>query len=212
MLEKKKKEIEWYDNPNTIVTILLGLTICIIILSQAFAIKNNLPGIEIFRSILNHNSTYIALLVYFVFVETKFGKIYFNFLNIVLIVFYALVTIASLLTVFQSFGLSSLISLLLYLIIFVYMVGTFLRDTRFWKDLDLGKIPFDEVTNDSYFYAIVFLSVIYLAVNLISASTFDGVVLSTLGTICIMLFGRYIYLYKAYLENKQKTKKEVKAE
>ncbi len=207
MLEKNKKEIEWYDNPDFIVSILLGLNIAVIILSQAFAIKNNLSSLEIFRSILNHNSTYIMLLVYFVFLKTKVGKKYFNFLNIILIIFYALVTIASLLTVFQSFGLSSLVYLILYLIIFIYLIDTFMRDTRLWKDLELGKLPFDEVTNDWYFYAIMLLSVVYLAVDLISASSFDGVVLSTLGTICIMLFARYIYLYKAYQESK--TKKEV---
>ena len=208
MVEKKKKDLEWYDNPNMIVTLLLGLNIAVIILSQAFAIKSNLSGMEMFRTILNHNSIYIMLLVYFAFLMTKFGKKYFNFLNIILIIFYALVMIASLLTVFQSFGLSSLVSLLLYLIIFIYLVGTFIRDTRLWKELDLGKIPFDEVTNDWYFYAIILLSVVYLAVNLISADTFDGIVLSTLGTICIMLFARYIYLYKAYLESKTpKTKK-----
>ena len=206
MVEKKKKDLEWYDNPNMIVTLLLGLNIAVIILSQAFAIKSNLSGMEMFRTILNHNSIYIMLLVYFAFLMTKFGKKYFNFLNIILIIFYALVMIASLLTVFQSFGLSSLVSLLLYLIIFIYLVGTFIRDTRLWQELDLGKIPFDEVTNDWYFYAIILLSVVYLAVNLISADTFDGIVLSTLGTICIMLFARYIYLYKAYLESK-KTKK-----
>ena len=203
MVEKRKKDLEWYDNPNMIVTLLLGLNIAVIILSQAFAIKSNLSGMEMFRTILNHNSIYIMLLVYFAFLMTKFGKKYFNFLNIILIIFYALVMIASLLTVFQSFGLSSLVSLLLYLIIFIYLVGTFIRDTRLWQELDLGKIPFDEVTNDWYFYAIILLSVVYLAVNLISADTFDGIVLSTLGTICIMLFARYIYLYKAYLESKK---------
>ena len=44
MLEKNKKEIEWYDNPDFIVSILLGLNIAVIILSQAFAIKNNLSS------------------------------------------------------------------------------------------------------------------------------------------------------------------------
>ena len=151
MVEKKKKDLEWYDNPNMIVALLLGLNIAVIILSQAFAIKNNLSGMEMFRTILNHNSTYIMLLVYFAFLMTKFGKKYFNFLNIILIIFYALVSIASLLTVFQSFGLSSLVYLLLYLIIFIYLVGTFLRDTRFWKELDLEKIPFDEVTTTGIF-------------------------------------------------------------
>ncbi len=208
MVEKKKKDLEWYDNPNIIVSLLLGLTIAVIILSQAFAIKNNLSGIEIFRTILNHNSTYLVLLVYCAFLMTKIGKKYFNFLNIILIIFYALGTIASLLTVFQSFGLSSLVYLLLYLIIFIYLLGTFLRDTRLWNELNLKKIPFDEVTNDWYFYAIVLLSIVYLAVNLISADTFDGIVLSTLCTMCTIVFARYVYLYKEYLENKEKSKNE----
>ncbi len=210
MVEKQKQEVEWYDNPGLIITILLGLTLCIIILSQAFAIKNNFSNGEILRNIFTHNSIYIVLLVYSIFLKTTTGKKYFNFLNVFVIIFYSLLTIASLLTVFQSFGVSSLIYLILNIIILLYLVGTFLRETNLWNELELGKVPFDEVTNDWYFYAIVILASIYLAVNLYAASTFDGVVLSTLETVCIILFSRYIYLYKVYLEKKKEKQKEVK--
>lgn len=210
MVEKQKQEVEWYDNPGLIINILLGLTLCIIVLSQSFAIKNNLSSSDILKNIFTHNSIYFVLLVYSIFLKTVTGKRYFNFLNVIVIVFFALLTIASILTVFQSFGVSSLVYLILNVIIFIYLVGTFLRETNLWKELDLDKVPFDELTNDWYFYAIVILTSIYLAVNLYESSTFDGVVLSTLETMCIMLFSRYIYLYKVYLEKKHSKQKEVK--
>ena len=54
-----KEEKEWYDNPNLITTMLIGVIILSILLSQSFAIRNHLDTATIFRSILNHNSLYL---------------------------------------------------------------------------------------------------------------------------------------------------------
>ena len=108
-MEKIKTEKEWYDNPNVLTNILIVFIGIIVILSQSFAVKSNLGAEDIFRSLLNYNSTYILVLVYFIMLKTKIGKRYFNFLNILLIIVYFLNTFASLLTVFQSFGITSLI-------------------------------------------------------------------------------------------------------
>lgn len=201
-MEKIKTETEWYDNPNLLTSIILGVALAIIIMSQAFAVNNNLSAIAMLRSLLNHNSTYIAALIYFILLKTKVGRTNFSLVNIIYIILYLLITIASIFTVLQSFGLPAIISLILNILVLTYMIYTFLPETRLWKDLNLEKLPFDEIKNDWYFYSISVISLILLIVNLISTTNFDGIVLTLFDTIYIILFSRYVYLYKKYCENK----------
>lgn len=203
-LEKKQTEIEWYDNPLIVTNIIIGLIAIIIILSQSFAINNNLSTQAILRSVINHNSIYLIVLVYFVALKTNIGKKYFDFLNIFLIILYFLTAITSVLTLFQSFSLESLIGCLLQIVLFVYLFHTLLRRTRVWKDFHLKKSPFNEIKNDSYFYIVMILAIILLAIDLIATTTFDGTVLALLDAIYIILFARYVYLYGCFLDNKEK--------
>lgn len=201
-MEKINTEKEWYNNPNILTNIILAVAAAIIIISQAFAVNNNLTSSVMLRNLLNHNSTYIAALIYFIFLKTKVGRTNFNLINVIYIILYLLITVASVFTLFQSFGLSSITSLLLNIMIISYMAYTFLPETRFWSDLGLDKFPFDEIKNDWYFYIISVISLVLLIVNLISATNFDGVVLTLFDTIYIILFSRYIYLYKDHCEKR----------
>lgn len=203
-LEKKQTEIEWYDNPTIITNIVIGLIALVIILSQSFAINNNLSTEEILKSIINHNSIYLIVLVYFVALKTRTGKRYFDFLNVFLILLYFITTLTSFLTLFQSFSLETLINLALHIILFIYLSHTFFRRTRVWKDFKLKKSPFNEIKNDVYFYSILVLAVVLLAIDLIATTTFDGTVLALLDSIYIILFARYIYLYGCFLDMKEK--------
>ena len=94
-METKTNERIWYDNPNLLTSILIGLIAVILILSQSFAVKNNLAVTDILGSLLNYNSIYILTLVYFVALKIKIGKKYFDFLNILLILVYFLISVAS---------------------------------------------------------------------------------------------------------------------
>jgi len=211
-MEKIQREKEWYDNPNLLTSLLIGLIVIILILSQSFAVKNNLGTEDIFRSLLNYNSIYLLVLVYFILLKTKVGRRYFNFLNVLLILVYFLNSFASLLTVFQSFGISSLITCCLNLVILFYTTYTFIRDTRFYKELYLDKIPFDEVTNEWYFYVIGILSVILLVTDLIVVENFQSVVLSLFNCIYVIMFSRYVFLYNCHLEFVAKKKRIKKKE
>ena len=202
-VEKNEKKVEWYNEPSMVTSILIGLIVVIILLSQSFAIKNELSAMSILSSILSHNSVYLLVCVYFIFLKTKLGKKYFNYLNIFLILIYLLTSFTSLLTVFQSFNLVSIISLCIHLFIVLYLVHTFFRGTRIWKDFKLNKSPFNEFTNEGYFYTIVILAVILLAVNLIMTTSFDGTVLALLDCSFNVLFARYIYLYWNFLDYKK---------
>lgn len=202
--EDRKIESEWYNNPSIITNLALGVIVLIIILSQSFAINNNMSTTDILISILNHNSVYLLVLVYFVTLKSNMGKKYFNFLNLFLILLYFITAVTSLLTVFQSFTLNTLLSLAVHLLIIVYLVHTFFRNTRVWKEFRLAKSPFNEITNEGYFYSIMVFAVILLAVNLISTTSFDGTILTLLECIYTILFSRYIFLYRSFLDRKKK--------
>ncbi len=202
-IDKKQNEVGWFDNPGMVINVIIGLIAVIIILSQSFAVNSNLSTIVILKNIVNHNSIYLITLVYFVALKTYTGKKYFNFLNLFLIVLYLLTSITSLLTVFQSFSLTSFVNLALHFVLLIYLVHLFFRGTRIWKDFKLEKSPFNEVKNDSYFYIVTILDVTLLALNLIFTTSFDGTVLAILDCLYIILFARYIYLYGVFLDGKE---------
>ena len=99
---EKKNKISWIDDARKITSILIVLMIAIIILSQSFAINNNLSTIDILKNIVNHNVVYLLLLIYFVSIKTYFGKKNFNYFNLILIAIYMITSITSLLNLFQS--------------------------------------------------------------------------------------------------------------
>ena len=202
--EKSGVRIAWYDNPDIITNIIIGLIAVIILLSQSFAINNNLSTHEILSSIINHNSVYLIVLVYFVALKTNIGKRYFDFLNIFLVLLYFITGITSFLTIFQSFSLEALVACALHLTLFVYLFHTLFRRTRVWKEFHLNKSPFNEIKNDGYFYAIIVLTVVLLALDLIATTELDGTILSILDACYMVLFARYVFLYGCFLDNKEK--------
>lgn len=202
--EKKLQQEEWYDNPSMVTNLIIGLIFLIILLSQSFAINHNLSVDSILISIMNHNMIYLLVIIYFILLKTQTGKKYFNFLNIFLIVLYAVTAVTSFLTIFQSFTLRALLSFGVNVIFVVYLVYTFLQNTRVWKEFKLEKSLFSDIQNSNYFYSIIVLSVLLLTVNLISTTSLDGTILTTMDFIYTILFARYIYLYHDYLDQKYK--------
>ena len=203
-LEKKQVEVEWYDNPGIITNIIIALIAIIIILSQSFAINNNLSTQAILSSIINHNSVYLIVLVYFVALKTKVGKRYFDFLNVFLVLLYFITAVTSILTLFQSFSLETFVGCLLHLTLFIYLFHILFRRTRVWKEFHLNRSPFNEIKNDTYFYTIIVFTIFLLAIDLIATTTPDGTILSCLDAFFLGMFARYIYLYGCFVDNKEK--------
>lgn len=204
MAKKAKKEIvEWYDNPGFISNLMIILISCIVVCSQSFALGDN-NSIQLFGSIINHNTVYILILIYFLSLKVSAGKKYFNYLNLFVIFVYLVCSITSFLTVIQDFSLATVLSFSVIFVLFIYIVHTFLRDTRLWKDLNMSESPFNELSNDWYFYTLIVISTSLLIVKLISTLMFSGVILSLLDCLYIVVFGRYIYLYRDYLDSKKK--------
>ena len=202
MSKNKREKVEkWYDNGSTVTSTIIGVILAIIICSQSFA--NGEFTLALFSSVINHNSIYLLIVIYFILLKFPVGKKYFNYLNIFLMFIYFIATITSLLTVVQSFSLIPALSFILNLIILLYLIHTLFRDTVIWKDFHLSSSPFNELTNEWFFYAIFVVSIIILAVNLISTVVVSGVVIAILDTVYYILFGRYVYLYREYLDHKK---------
>lgn len=203
MNKKEDININWLDNPNVVTNIIIGLLIAIIYISQSFVVDNNSNTYEVFRNVVNYNSIYIIMLVYFIAIKTKIGKKYFNYLNLFLIVLYLINGITSGLIIFQSFTLMSVISFILNISILTYLVHIFFRKTGIWKEFKLEKSPFNEVSNESYFYILVVLIVISLGVNLVETNSMKIIFLLLLESIYLVMFVRYVYLYGLHLHNKK---------
>lgn len=197
--ENKENKIKWYESGNVITTLIIVTILATIFCSQSFAVVGTFD-ISIFTSVINHNSLYLVVLIYFVLLKTKSGKKYFNYLNVFLIFFYFIAMITSFLTLIQSFSLNTIIDFLKNSVLVVYLTHTFFRDTILWKELKLGASPFNEVKNDNYYYALLVLVVFNLVINLISTVVLSGLFISVLDAMYLLLFGRYIYLYREYLD------------
>lgn len=196
------KKNKWYDNANMITSLIIGTILLIIIFTQSFALRRN-GSIELFTSIINHNSVYLFILIYFILLKFYVGKRYFNYLSVFVIFIYFIITTTSFLTVIQAFSLITSLDFLLNTLLLIYMVHTLMRDTRIWREFYLSKSLFNELPNEFMFYSIIVVSIILLAVNLISTIVISGVFISVLDTVYIVLMARYIYLYRIFLDKKK---------
>ena len=201
----KNNEKDFFDSPSMVTFILIGLLVVLIILSQSFAIQSHMEAGDIFRSIINHNSIYLVSLIYFILIRVKFGKKYFDYLNLIMFTFYLLTTFASLFTIFQSFGFSSILTLAFNVLITLYFGYSFFTSTVIGKDLKLSDSPLAEINNGQYYYLLIGIIAISLIVSLISVNSFEDVVVYLLEAIYKFMFVRYIYLYKEYIERKEES-------
>jgi len=201
-LEENKKELSWYNNPSLLTSLILLDLFLILIFSQSLGIGSQLTAQELFRNIINLNTSYVLVFIYFLLLNFRVGKRYFNTLNLILILLYFIITITSFLSIFHVFNIFSCLMFGLNFVLFIQMFHVLLRDTRIWDDFGLSKSPFNEIHSDSYFYIISILSILYLAINLVFTSEFDSVVIILFVSIFYMFFSRFLMLYSNYLDSK----------
>lgn len=201
-MKDKKQDIKWYNSANTITTLIIIVIGLIIVCSQSFTL-GKYSSFELLTSVINHNSVYLFILIYFVLLKFYIGKRYFNYLSVLIIFIYFITTITSFLTFIQAFSLNTTLDFLLNFFIFIYLIHTLLKDTRIWREFYLSKSPFNDLSNDFMFYCIITISIFLLAVNLINTAVISGVIISILDTVYVLLLARYIYLYRRYLEKKK---------
>lgn len=197
----KQNVIKWYDNAHVVTNLIIIIISIFIISSQSLA--NGELSFAFFSSVINHNSIYILVLLYFILLKFSIGKKYFNYMNVILVFIYLITTATSLFTIVQSFSLHTVLTFILNFVFLVYMSHTLFRDSIIWKEFSFSKSPFNELTNDWYFTVVVILTIFLLSANLISTVVFSGVVVSILDSIYYVLLGRFLYLYREFLDNKK---------
>ena len=106
-MEEKKVKLKWYESGYCITALIITTMIAAIICSQSFAVVGN-SSLSVFSSVINHNASYLFVLIYFILLLTNKGKKYFNYLNVLLIFIYLISTITSFLTLIQSFSLNTI--------------------------------------------------------------------------------------------------------
>ena len=201
-VEKEIQGKKWFNSENAITNLMIANILVIIICSQSFAIGGEFT-LTLFGSIINHNTWYLLVLIYFIILKFRFGKRYFNYLNVFLIFIYFIATITSCLTMVQAFSFNSILSFVINSLILLYSTHTLLRDTKLWREFHLARSPFNEINNETMFYIVTFVAVGLLAVNLISTVVISGVVISVLDTCYFIFLARYFYLYREYLDKRE---------
>ena len=193
MKKEDNNTVKWYDNAGLISTLIIVVILMMLISSQSFAVVGD-SSFRLFSSVINHNTSYLLILVYFVAIRTSFGKKYFNYFNVFLIFIYLLLSITSFLTVIQSFSLNTIFIFVENIVLLVYLFHTMFRDTRTWKEFKLGDSPFNEIPNDYYFTTLLALITFTLIVNLISTVVISGLVVSIFDAIYIVLINMLIMM------------------
>lgn len=202
MKDEKNTTVKWYDNARAITTLIIITILAILVCSQSIAVVGE-GSLRVFSSVINHNTSYLLLLIYFISIKTHFGKKYFNYFNVFIIFIYLLLSVTSFLTIIQSFSFNTIVEFLVNIVLLVYLSHTMFRDTRVWKEFKFGDSPFNEIPNEYYFSTLLILITFSLIVNLISTVVLSGLIVSILDAIYIGLLSRYIYLYREYLDDKK---------
>ena len=75
-MKKEENELKWYMNGKRVTNYILIVILAIILCSQSFA--NSTLSLALFTSVINHNSVYLLVFVYFILIQFSFGKKYFK--------------------------------------------------------------------------------------------------------------------------------------
>ncbi len=204
-----RKKLEWYDNPNLIINMMIGLLAISILVSQTIAIRTGLSFQESVNQLFNDSSVYLFYLVYFVLINLKFGKKHFDALSIVIFVFQSILLLTSLLNIIQTVGVKTIFEFILSIGMWLYLSNSLIRTTKIWKAFNLDLVPTKFFKNIDYFYIVTASSLIILILGLIDSFDFNYVLVILLDCLVYIGVARYLYLYRKYNEDKNIIEKPI---
>ena len=77
MKKEDNNTVKWYDNAGLISTLIIVVILMMLISSQSFAVVGD-SSFRLFSSVINHNTSYLLILVYFVAIRKSIKKKYEN--------------------------------------------------------------------------------------------------------------------------------------
>lgn len=200
-LEDKKEKTLWLNNPNILSSLILLVIFLIIVSNQGYIASGNTK--EIMSNVVNNNTVFILVFIYFVCLKFKFGKKNFNLLNLILLFLYFIFALTTTLQLFKVFSIIALLYTLINILLFIQLFHTLLRDTRYWEDYGIEKSPFNELDEDFYFNGLLVLSLLYFVINLLALTEIRDLAVALFTTIYYIFFSRFIYLYDKHLDKKK---------
>ncbi len=202
-----RKKVEWYDNPNLIINLMIGLLGIAVLVAQTIAIRMGLSFQESVNQLFNDSSVYLFYLVYFILINLRFGKKHFDALSIVAFIFQSILLLTSLLNIIQTIGIKTIFEFILSIGMWLYISNSLIRTTKIWNDFNLDLVPTKFFKNIDYFYIVTASSLIILVIGLIDSFDFNYVLVILLDCLVYIGIARYLYLYRKYNEEKKNIKK-----
>ena len=111
-LEEKQEKTLWLNNPNTLSTLILLIIFLIFVSNQSYIASGNTK--EIISNVVNNNTIFILVFIYFACLKFKFGKKNFKLTSLYVFLIIMLVTViwqySLLLLFFVAFAYSFLLN------------------------------------------------------------------------------------------------------
>ncbi len=201
-VDNEIKEIKFLNAPFKIANILIVLLLIYMLLSIGYNYISDLGLLDL----IGNNFFYIVLSIYFILLKTKFGKERFSYMNLVIAILLAINFLGSFFNLLTTFNFTTSFSLIANVLFITYFVNTF-----FYKYIKKISI-INNLNNKFIFYAIsIILIILYILmlIKYISVFPMIKIIKYIVEFVILVLFARYIYLYKEY-SSKETMFKEIK--
>lgn len=194
-VDKGVKEIAFLNNPRQITNALIvGLLIYVL-----FSIAYNYVSNQGLLDLIGNSFFYIILTIYFLLLKTRFGQERFSYMNVILYILLGINLLGSIFNILTTFNFTMIFNLLVDLLLFIYFASSFFY--KYLKKIDwLGKI-----SNQMFFYilcGLIFIFYLLILIKYVRVLPVLKILRYIVEFVVLLLFNRYIYLYKKFKEMK----------
>lgn len=194
-VDKEIKGIAFLNSPRQITNaLIIGLLIYML-----FSIADNYVSNNGLLDLIGNSFFYIYLTIYFLLLKTQFGQERFSYMNVILGALLGIHLIGSLFNILTTFNFTMIFNLVVDLLLFIYFISSFFKKY-------LNKIEWIKgMNNKIIFYILCIVILIFyllLLIKYVSVLPVLKILRYIVELFILLLFSRYIYLYKKFKEMK----------
>lgn len=194
-VDKGIKEVAWLNDPNQVTNVLIVGLLIYMLISIIYSYVSDLGLLDL----IGNYFFYIALTVYFLLMKVQFGKKYFSYMNVGILLLLGINVLGSLFNILTTFNFTTTFSLLVDSLLLGYFANSFFA--KYLNKVDILK----KVNNIKMFYILSFILLLLHIALLIKYFTVLPIIKIgkyIMQLFILLFFTRYIYLYKKYKEMK----------
>ena len=194
-VDKEIKGIAFLNSPRQITNaLIIGLLIYML-----FSIADNYVSNNGLLDLIGNSFFYIYLTIYFLLLKTQFGQERFSYMNVILGALLGIHLIGSLFNILTTFNFTMIFNLVVDLLLFFYFISSFFNKY-------LNKIEWIKgMNNKIIFYILCIVILIFyllLLIKYVSVLPVIKILRYIVELFVLLLFSRYIYLYKKFKKMK----------